>query len=197
MVAAYDAAGALVQATGVQIPGVLDDLYASAYHADLGPSWHHGRPSLALWAPTAKHVTLLLGERRVAMRRDHDGVWRVKGEKWWRGAEYAFEVTVYVPTLDEVATNVVTDPYSVALTTNSRRSILADLRDAALAPRGWERLRKPPLAQPEDTTIYELHVRDFSITDETVPPARRGTFLAFAERDSDGMRHLRGSRTPG
>ena len=33
-------------------------------------------------------------------------------------------------------------------------------------------------------------MRDFSITDETVPVARRGTFLAFAERRSDGMRHL-------
>jgi pullulanase-type alpha-1,6-glucosidase len=191
VVAAYDSAGALVGATGVQIPGVLDDLYASAYRADLGPTWRHGRPSLALWAPTAKHVALLLDGRRVAMRRDHDGVWRVKGEKSWRGSEYAFEVTVYVPALDEVATNVVTDPYSLALTTNSRRSVLADLRDPALMPSGWERLRKPRLAQPEDTTIYELHVRDFSITDETVAPARRGTFLAFAERHSDGMRHLR------
>jgi pullulanase-type alpha-1,6-glucosidase len=191
VVAAYDSAGTLVQATGVQIPGVLDDIYAAAYHAELGPTWQRGRPSLALWAPTAKHVALLLGDRRVAMRRGDDGVWRATGEKSWRGADYAFEVTVYAPTLDEVVTNVVTDPYSVALTTNSRRSVLADLRDPALAPSGWDRLDKPRLAQPADTTIYELHVRDFSITDETVAPARRGTFLAFADRHSDGMRHLR------
>ena len=49
----------------------------------------------------------------------------------------------------------------------------------ALEPPGWARLRKPALAQPEDSTLYELHVRDFSITDETVPEAHRGTFLAF------------------
>ena len=192
LVAAYDAAGTLVGATGLQIPGVLDDLYASAARADLGPTWQRGRPSLAVWAPTAKDVDLLLGGRRVAMRRGYDGVWRAKGDRRWRGAAYAFEVTVYAPTLDEVVTNVVTDPYSLALTTNSTRSVLADLRDPDLAPRGWDRLRKPKLAQPTDTTIYELHVRDFSITDETVAPARRGTFRAFAERDSDGMRHLRG-----
>ena len=190
-VAAYDAAGTLVQATGVQIPGVLDDLYARAQHADLGPNWRHGRPSLALWAPTAKNVALLLEDERVAMRRDDDGVWRVQGEKSWRDAAYAFEVTVYAPTLGEVVTNVVTDPYSIGLTTNSRRSVLADVRDPALAPHGWDRLRKPELDQPADTTIYELHVRDFSITDETVAPERRGTFLAFAESRSDGMRHLR------
>jgi len=99
---------------------------------------------------------------------------------------------VYVPTLDRVETNVVTDPYSLALTTNSTRSVLADLDDRALTPRGWSRLAKPRLAQPEDSTIYELHVRDFSITDETVPAAHRGTYLAFTDTGSAGMRHLRG-----
>jgi hypothetical protein len=47
------------------------------------------------------------------------------------------------------------------------------------------------LARPEDALTYELHVRDFSIGDETVPAAHRGTFLAFTDRTSDGMKHLR------
>jgi len=86
-VAAYDGAGTLLQTTGVQIPGVLDDLYASARDAEPGPVWRHGghrhgdhdrrggRPSLAVWAPTAKSVNVLVDpigprpERRVAMRR--------------------------------------------------------------------------------------------------------------------------------
>ena len=96
-----------------------------------------------------------------------------------------------MPTLDKVVENAVTDPYSVALTTNAARSVLADLADPALAPNGWQRLRKPALRQPEDSTIYELHVRDFSISDETVPAAHRGTYLAFTDRRSDGMRQLR------
>ncbi len=187
IVAAYDASGALLDATGVQIPGVLDDLYASAARAKLGPSWRGRTPKLAVWAPTAKDVQLVLGDRRLAMRRGRDGVWRIEGRPSWRDADYAFAVTVYVP--DEVVTNVVTDPYSLALTTNSTRSVLADLRDHE--PRGWDRLDKPRLAQPVDSTIYELHVRDFSIGDETVPPAHRGTYLAFTDSRSDGMRHLR------
>jgi pullulanase-type alpha-1,6-glucosidase len=196
-VAAYDADGKLLDATGVQLPGVLDDVYAGATHARLGPAWDHGRPSLAVWAPTAKRMSLLLdpagpaGERRVPMTRDHDGVWHAAGEKTWRDARYAYEVGVYVPALDEVATNVVTDPYSLALTTNSTRSVLADLDDPALTPRGWDRLHKPALGQPEDSAIYELHVRDFSIGDTTVPAAHRGTYLAFTDRGSAGMRQLR------
>jgi pullulanase-type alpha-1,6-glucosidase len=187
IVAAYDAGGRLVDATGVQIPGVLDDLYASAARARLGPTWHGRTPKLAVWAPTAKDVELVLGERRLAMRRGNDGVWRIEGRPSWKDAEYAYAVTVYVP--DKVVTNVVTDPYSLGLTLNSRRSLLVDLDDHE--PHGWDRLRKPPLAQSEDSTIYELHIRDFSITDETVPARHRGTYLAFTDDRSDGMRHLR------
>jgi pullulanase-type alpha-1,6-glucosidase len=196
VVASFDAGGRLLDATGVQVPGVLDDLYAGAASQRLGPVWHHNQPSVALWAPTAKNVDLLLdpvgpaGERRVAMSRDANGVWRAHGDRGWRDARYAFSVTVYVPALDDVVTNVVTDPYSLGLTTNSGRSILVDLDDPALEPGGWDRLRKPDLAQPEDSTIYELHVRDFSIQDRTVPAGHRGTYLAFTDRDSAGMRQL-------
>jgi pullulanase-type alpha-1,6-glucosidase len=191
IVAAYDAGGELVDATGVQIPGVLDDLYAAAAHADLGPSWQGPTPKLAVWAPTAKDVQLVLGDRRLAMGRGDDGVWRIEGRPSWRGAPYAYAVTVYAPSAGEVVTNVVTDPYSLALTTNSTRSVLADLDDDDLKPHGWDGLAKPRLAQPEDSTIYELHVRDFSIADETVPARHRGTYLAFTDSHSDGMRHLR------
>ena len=38
--------------------------------------------------------------------------------------------------------------------------------------------------------IYELHVRDFSISDATVPAAHRGTYLAFTDTTSNGMMHL-------
>ncbi|HEU5472285.1 MAG TPA: pullulanase-type alpha-1,6-glucosidase [Actinophytocola sp.] len=197
-VAAFDARGRLADATGVQTHGVLDDVYAAATGAKLGPTWQGHRPALALWAPTAKNVVLLLDEagpapdRRVAMRRGPDGVWRVDGHPSWRAARYAYEVTVYVSAEDAVRTNVVTDPYSLGLTANAGRSVLVDLADRALEPDGWDRLAKPRLAQPEDTTIYELHVRDFSITDETVPAAHRGTYLAFTHERSAGMRHLRG-----
>ena len=58
---------------------------------------------------------------------------------------------------------------------------------SALAPTGWGDVVKPDLARPEDISIYELHVRDFSIFDETVGPAERGTFAAFTDDDSDGV----------
>ena len=38
--------------------------------------------------------------------------------------------------------------------------------------------------------IYEMHVRDFSVNDATVPSEYQGTFMAFAEKESNGMLHL-------
>ena len=118
------------------------------------------------------------------------GVWSVTGDASWRSRYYLYDVEVYVPAADAVVHNVVTDPYSLSLSTNSARSQIVDLADPALAPDGWDDVEKPELAAPEDLSIYELHVRDFSISDETVPAALRGTFGAFTVDGTDGMEHL-------
>ena len=190
-VASYAADGRLQDATGVQLPGVLDDVYAAAYDRELGPTWSGDRPRLSLWAPTAQEVDLLLGRSRVAMRRLADGTWTVRGTPDWEGRPYRFAVEVFAPSAGEVVTNRVTDPYSLALTTDSTRSLLVDLDDPALTPRGWAGTTPPAIAQPEDRNVYELHVRDFSIGDTTVPEEERGTYAAFTEQGSAGMTHLR------
>ena len=73
---------------------------------------------------------------------------------------------------------------------NSTRTHIVDLDDRRHEPGDWDHVEKPSLARPEDISIYELHVRDFSIFDETVPASKRGTFAAFTKKNSDGMQHL-------
>ncbi|GAB7033929.1 pullulanase-type alpha-1,6-glucosidase [Streptomyces sp. NPDC021749] len=177
--------------TGVQIPGVLDDLYGThARHAALGPVFHHGRPTLSVWAPTARTVALELDGRTVPMRRDdRSGVWRVQGERDWAGKPYRYLVTVWAPTVGRTVTNKVTDPYSTALTADSARSLVVDLDDPRLAPKGWADLRKPAAVPLRRARIQELHLRDFSVEDRT--SRHPGQYLAFTDRRSDGMRHLK------
>ncbi|MEU0095823.1 pullulanase-type alpha-1,6-glucosidase [Kribbella sp. NPDC006257] len=188
--AQYDDAGRLLDATGVQIPGVLDDLYGSAAARSYGVTWHGGVPRFTLWAPTAQNVVLLVGSSRVPMKAASDGSWSVVGRHSWQNAPYRFEVTVFAPSTGKVETNVVTDPYSVALTTDSTYSVAVDLDAAAGKPALWAGTPSPKLARGVDPTIYELHVRDFSISDPTVPSAHRGTYLAFAD-EGNGTKHLR------
>ncbi|MGW8328676.1 pullulanase-type alpha-1,6-glucosidase [Streptomyces sp. NPDC055897] len=182
--------GALLAATGVQTQGVLDDLYgARATRASLGPVFAHGRPTLSLWAPTARAVSLELDGRTLAMRRDDaTGVWSVTGPASWAGKPYRYAVTVWAPTVQRVVTNLVTDPYSTALTADSARSLVVDLADPKLAPKGWATLKKPAAVPLREAQIQELHIRDFSIADPT--SHHPGQYLAFTDTGSDGMRHL-------
>ena len=58
---------------------------------------------------------------------------------------------------------------------------MVDLNAKRLKPKGWSSLKKPKLAKPVDQAITELHLRDFSISDPTVPAADRGTYEAFTD----------------
>jgi pullulanase-type alpha-1,6-glucosidase len=189
--------GTPIDATSIQIPGVLDDLFY--YDGPLGAEVSGGATTLRLWAPTAQSVSLLLFDDSdpvtpgvsVAMTEDPaTGVWSVSGGPEWIGKYYLFEVTVWAPTTGQIETNIVTDPYSLSLSANSARSQVVDLDDPALQPPGWNELVKPPLPAPEDVVVYELHVRDFSWYDSAVPDSDRGTFRAFTSSGSHGMGHL-------
>jgi hypothetical protein len=191
--------GKRLDATSVQIPGVLDDLYAEAARDEpLGVVWGGDTPSVRVWAPTARGVKLHLfpdaeseAEEVLELTRDDaTGIWSTTGTPDWNGKYYLFEIQVYAPTTQQLETNLVTDPYSLSLSTNSTRTQIVDLDDPDFKPEGWDALAKPPLDAPKDVAIYELHVRDFSADDETVPQPLRGTYAAFSV-DSDGTRHLR------
>jgi pullulanase-type alpha-1,6-glucosidase len=186
--------GTVLAATGVQIAGALDDLYS--YNGELGVTFANGAPTLRLWAPTARSVKLHLFEAAKAPEASEviemaqsAGVWTASGPAAWDRNFYLYEVEVYVHSTGKVERNLVTDPYSLSLSANSERSQILDLSSPDLAPSGWGSLVKPAI-DPADIALYELHVRDFSAGDPTVPAAHRGTFMAFTDQGSNGMTHL-------
>ncbi|GIF08130.1 pullulanase-type alpha-1,6-glucosidase [Actinoplanes siamensis] len=189
-----DAAGKLLAATGVQTAGVLDDLYSSAAGAELG---YVRRGGVSVWAPTARDVQLEIYDAPGAnavlkpmTRDDRTGVWSVRADRGWYGKYYRFRVTAWQPAAQKIVTASVTDPYSVALSTDSTLSRFLDLSDPALAPAGWGALKKPAAVAPAKIGIQELSVRDFSVSDTSVPAAARGTYAAFTAPGSTGMKHL-------
>ena len=52
------------------------------------------------------------------------------------------------------------DPYAKSAGGNGRRGQIVDLNKTN--PPGWEKVKLPPQASPEDAVIYEVHVRDTS-----------------------------------
>jgi hypothetical protein len=197
-----DANGRVQNATTAQIAGALDDLYAAANAVtDLGAVVANGSTSFKLWAPTAPAVALVLTApvnrstltRTTTERMTRDaatGVWRLAKPGSLQGASYRYQVQVFVKGTGLVR-NLVTDPYSLGLGLGGQQSVVMDLNAAATKPAGWDAGVLPGTVDaPSDMSIYELHVRDFSINDTSVPTARRGKYLAFAETGSNGMRHL-------
>lgn len=195
-----DPDGRVLDATSLQVPGVLDDVYAAAAGVhDLGVTLHDDAAAFRVWAPTARAAALCLyddaadrdGTVFPMARDDTTGTWSARLPRNRQGAYYTYLVDVVVRGAGLVR-NRVTDPYSISLDADSKRSYVADLDDPALAPPGWgETPRRPALASATDMVVYELHVRDFSRDDATVPPAHRGKYLAFTDAAFAGMRHLR------
>ena len=199
-----DAQGRVLQSTRLQLAGALDDWYASAAReAFLGVtierSGDTSSTQFKLWAPTARAVSLCLfrdgstqASKRLSARLDRSsGVWvsRLEGDR--TGSYYTYLIELNVAGVGRVL-NRVTDPYSISLTTDSKRSYIADLNSVLLKPKAWDTSAAPPrVKSATDMVIYELHLRDFSINDATVSAVQRGKYGAFTEPNTDGMKHLR------
>ena len=196
-VAAEDSTGALKYLTGVQIAGVLDDLFY--YGGPLGALFRGNQAiAVAVWAPTAQSLKLQLFKgandatpASVLAMTENNGVWSVQIDPSWNGKYYLLDAIVYVPSLHKIVENLVTDPYSVDLALNGVKTRFTNLEDEQHKPEAWSESRAPRLRSINDLTIYELHMRDFSAYDQSVPAPYRGTYLAFADEASNGMRHLR------
>ena len=192
--------GTVSAATRIQAAGALDDLYTAAENIpDLGATPKKNRTTFRLWAPTARSVAVCTydsgsGQARAVHDMAFDaktGAWSAQVGKNLSGSYYRYAVDVAVNGMGLVR-NLVTDPYSVSLTTDSKRSYVADLDAANLKPAGWDVTRAPDTVKAQtDMAIYELHVRDFSLNDPSVPVEKRGKYTAFGEANSNGMRHLK------
>jgi len=194
-----DAQGTVRAATRIQVAAALDDLYAAAAGLDkLGVRVDDKRTAFTLWAPTARQAAVCIYNgpakptRAVYQMRfdDKTGAWSVALPSDLSGKYYKYAVDVAVDGAG-IVRNMVTDPYSVSLNADSKRSYIARLDAPRLKPAGWDASPVPQTVKnPADMVVYELHVRDFSINDDSVRPEHRGKYLAFTDNNSNGMKHL-------
>jgi pullulanase len=168
------------------------DLYSYAGD-DLGIRYGPECCVFKVWAPTAKAVSAAiydgpgsyngagtvmdnLTDNLFPLKRDvAAGVWSGEAAGDFGGKYYLYRV--------EFASGLVNwavDPYVRAVSANGQRGFITEL--ASVNPPGWPGA-KPPFAAPswQDAVIYELHVRDFSV-DEDSGMKYKGKFLAFTER---------------
>ncbi|BFM21565.1 pullulanase-type alpha-1,6-glucosidase [Gilvimarinus japonicus] len=194
--AAFDADGQLIKATSVQTQGALDAYYAT--DATLGAHIVNGKTQFSVWAPTAQTVTLQTfasdsddtPATELSLTRNDKGVWRGEINRDMHGEYYRYKASVYHYLTDQIESITTTDPYSLNLSQNGELTQVVDLDRADTYSNNWSGHSVPALAAPEDSIIYEVHIRDFSALDASTPADHRGKYLAFTDTNSTPVKHL-------
>lgn len=159
---------------------------------DLGLSYGPTASTFKVWAPSAEALRLNVYEQDsggktlevVTLEKSTQGLWKKRLSGDYLGKFYTFQAQVSGEWLMEVP-----DPYAVAVGTNGKRAMVVDLDQTN--PEGWNQDQKPPLATPTDIVLYELHVRDLSVH-ENSGIKNKGKFLGLTET---GTRSPKGEKT--
>lgn len=74
------------------------------------------------------------------------------------------------------------DPYATAVSINGDKGYLIDINSCETKPYGWDNYKRPKLESLEDIIIYEMHLRDFTISMESgVTDEVKGKYLGLVE----------------
>jgi len=151
-----------------------------------------------VWAPTASEVKLLLyndglegsAYQTESMKSSEGGTWKLKIKEDLKGKFYTFQVKIGEKWLQETP-----GMWVKAVGVNGKRAAIIDMK--ATNPEGWEMDKRPELQNFTDIVLYEVHVRDFSVA-ENSGMKNKGKFLAFTEHgtkntagEATGIDHLK------
>ncbi len=155
---------------------------------DLGATYTPEKTVFKVWAPSAVSVSINIyktgsdveqGAGKVigmAMNKDTEtGVWSAHVKSDLKGYYYTYSVLV------DGVTRETQDVYSKAVGVNGNRSMILDMKETN--PEGWSKDKHVFVNKPTDAVIWEVHVRDFSISKTSgVNIENRGKYLAFTQR---------------
>lgn len=148
---------------------------------DLGVLYTKEKTTIRVWAPTAQEVELRVYQHSSggeAIRIDQfgkaeNGTWAISLQGDLEGYYYTIRVN------DGEWLNETPGVEARAVGTNGLRGLI--FNPEAVDPEGWQADRRIECPNPVDAIIYELHVRDFSISPSS-GMENKGKFLAFTER---------------
>ena len=154
-----------------------------SYDGELGALYEKEGTLLRVWTPTAKSVEVWIyaddsfkgPSTKIEMVQKPKGIFEAYLPGDQHGTIYVYKI-FFLNNRESISV----DPYARATTVNGMKSVIADLNRTN--PDGWgERL--PAFGLPEEAIIYELHIRDFSIS-ETSGIVNKGKFLGLTEKNT-------------
>ena len=151
------------------------------YDGPLGALYQPEQTEFILWAPTALEVKLVRYQtiewdspvgQVYSMQQSCKGTWRLQIAGDLHGMAYTYQLTFANGEVREAI-----DPYTKGAVANGMRSVVIDL--SLTNPTQWGK-RLQPFGEATDAIIYELHIRDFTIHEQS-GVRHKGKFLGVVE----------------
>lgn len=177
---------------------VLNDKAFVAPDATLGVTYKKSGSRFTTWSPVASAVHLLfydnIGDanpsKTIPLKQGKNGIWSTEVKGNLHGQVYRYQFTSYG------RERTVVDIHANAASFDSQYAVVVDFNQ--VNPANWRPDTGPRLANPTDEIIYEIHVRDLTIRDDTLPAAKRGTYLGLIHEHagespnySRGLSHIK------
>lgn len=164
---------------------------------DLGVFWNPEKTVVKIWAPTAHAIELRLykdgqsGEafHKTNLQPEGSGIWSTLLNGDYEGRFYTLRIN------DGGWLEEAPDIYARCVGINGKRGMIFNPQKTN--PENWNNDKGPELQSFTDAIIYEIHVRDFSIA-ENSGIINKGKYLGFTEEGtktssgaSTGLAHLK------
>jgi pullulanase len=165
---------------------------------DLGLTFAGSKMIFKIWAPTATDAEITFYKegtggtalKRLNMIKQDKGTWYIN-----LVPEPAYTFYTFRTLINGKWSNEIPDPYAKAVGVNGHRAMIIDL--AKTNPDHWNQDKSPPFLQATDAVIYELHIRDASIS-STSGIKNKGKYLGLTESGtvnpdglSTGLDHIK------
>lgn len=165
---------------------------------DLGVKYKEDFISIKLWAPTAIKVEICLYDSYEKQVENvykiynmdfnyKNGIHKINLDKTHNGMYYLFKLYFKCRNNENIEEEIkyAVDPYAKAVCVNGDKGALIDINSKESRPEFWEKDKRPFIENLEDTILYEMHIRDFTINENSgVDNKLRGKFLGAVEEES-------------
>lgn len=139
---------------------------------DLGSTYDKNYTKFVLWAPLASQVILRIKNKEYELKRCEHGIYRTIVYDDLDGELYDYKLIINDKEV------IATDPYAKSCNTNSKKSAVINFEKLEM---DMFNERLPKMDSYCEAIIYEAHVRDMTISEQT-NIENKGKYLGLTER---------------
>ena len=163
---------------------------------DLGAVYTIDDTTFKVWAPTVDQISVVvyktfndaLGQKYI-MNKGKNGIWNLSLQGNFKNMYYNYLV------LNAGMEKETPDIYTKGASANGEKGMIVDFN--SINPSNWENHSRPIPINRTEAVIYEIHIRDFSVSKDS-GIKNKGKYLAFAEKNTKtskgvitGLDHLK------